>query len=122
MPSIVVQRGQFRLTTGQDCIKTYLAPILYESPAYRSHFCIHCGSPVPEPEPNGKSLEIPAGLLDDDPGIKPDKHIFIEFVPTWDQITDDVPQYSIADLVRERRGVELPTTFKLKSHYEGDDS
>jgi len=43
-----------------------------------------------------------AGLLDEHPGSVPDKHIFVGFLPGWDQITDTLPQYAIADLIRER--------------------
>ncbi|MFT4676960.1 MAG: hypothetical protein ACJAX5_002225 [Patiriisocius sp.] len=106
---------------GQDCIAIYMAPILYQVPAYQSQFCSRCGSPVPDSLPNGEFLEIPAGLLDDDPGRVPDKHIFVEFLPEWDQITDALPQFTIADLIRERHGAELPSTFVLRSHYDGGE-
>lgn len=98
-----------------------MAPILYQVPAYQSQFCSRCGSPVPDSLPNGEFLEIPAGLLDDDPGRVPDKHIFVEFLPEWDQITDALPQFTIADLIRERHGAELPSTFVLRSHYDGGE-
>jgi hypothetical protein len=109
------------MTSGKNLVSSFEASVLYESPAYRSMFCSKCGSPVPHPEPDGEFLEIPAGLLDDDPGIVPDKHIFIEFVPAWDRIADDLPQYRIEDLVLERSGQKLPDSFKLKSHYESND-
>ena len=117
-----VQRNQrYTLLRGENLIQSYAAPILYSEPAYRSHFCSKCGSLVPPKEPSGDFLEIPAGLFDDDPGIQPDRHIFIEFIPSWDRITDDLPQFSIRDLVRQRRNRELPKDFKLRSHHDSEN-
>lgn len=114
---LAVRTQDYRLLAGGHLVKTYEAPILYSPPAYESHFCSSCGSPVPPVEPQGDSLEIPAGLLDDDPHVKPDKHIFVEFVPPWHEITDSLPQYTIRELVRERTGRELPDDFASRSHY-----
>ena len=103
---------------GHELVKTYAAPILYQPPAYRSMFCSNCGSPVPPVDPADDWLEIPAGLFDDDPLIRPDKHIFVEFVPPWDEIADSLPQYTIRDLIRERSGRELPEDFEVRTHYD----
>jgi hypothetical protein len=53
-------------------------------------------------------LEIPGGLLDDDPGMKPDKHIFVELNPPWFEITDDLPQYDLQALIRLRANTKMP--------------
>jgi hypothetical protein len=118
LPVISVLSADYLMTAGRELVAAYTAPILYRPPAYRSWFCSKCGSPVPPPDPQGEKLEIPAGLLDDDPEIRPDKHIFIEFVPSWDRITDGLPQYTIKQLALERSGEELPEDFTLRSHYE----
>lgn len=122
LPVIGVFSADFRITAGKELISSYSAPILYQPPAYHSTFCSKCGSPVPPPEPEGEKLEIPAGLLDDDPGIRPDKHIFVEFIPPWDQISDNLPQFRIRELVLERSGKDLPAGFKLRSHYDVSES
>jgi hypothetical protein len=121
MSGLTVRSADYRMTDGKDLVSTFAAPVLYEAPAYHSLFCSRCGSPVPLPDPDGDSLEIPAGLLDDDPGMVPDKHIFVEFIPKWDRIADDLPQYSIGDLILERHGRELPEDFHLRSHYDTKD-
>ncbi len=92
----------FRLLTGGDCINTFDAPILHRPPAYRVYFCMHCGSPVPPAVPEGEFMEIAAGLLDDSPEMKPDKHIFTEHTPHWDEILDDLPQLTFEALVKLR--------------------
>ncbi len=112
-----VRTEDFRLVEGKDLIATYEAPILREPPAYRTSFCSRCGSPVPNPGPTaprrrtrGRTgrLEIPAGLLDDDPRLKPDKHIFIEVKSPWFEITDNLPQYDLQGLIELRAKTEMP--------------
>ena len=76
--------------SGKEQISSYSAPILYTMAAYTSYFCKKCGSPTP-PDMAPEFFEIPAGLLDDSPGIKPDRHIFTDFTPEWDRISDELP-------------------------------
>ena len=92
----------FRLVEGHELITTYEAPILREPPAYRVSFCSRCGSPVPNPAASSGLVEIPAGLLDDDPTMKPDKHIFVELKSPWFEIKDRLPQYDLPALTRLR--------------------
>ena len=106
---LYVRIEDFQLVEGSELMTTYEAPILREPPAYRASFCSRCGSPVPNPDPapprtRGRSglLEIPAGLLDDDPGVKPDKHIFVEVKSPWFEITDDLPQLDLPALIKLR--------------------
>jgi hypothetical protein len=100
-----VMLEDFRFIHGEELITVYEAPILRAPPAYRSAFCSRCGSQVPCPLPGQKWFEIPAGSLDDDPELRPDKHIFVEFNAPWFTITDDLPQYDMPRLqeLRERQ-------------------
>jgi hypothetical protein len=34
------------------------------------------------------------GAFDDDPGIRPQFHTFVDSRAPWDRISDDLPQYS----------------------------
>ncbi|MFT5208874.1 MAG: hypothetical protein ACI9CE_000591 [Flavobacterium sp.] len=122
MPSILVPSTAYKMTHGKEMLSSYEAPLLYGPPAYQNYFCFTCGSPVPSPHPSADMLEVPAGLLDEDPGMKPDKHIFVEFIPAWDRITDDLPQYDLKRLVRERQGLDLADDFKLWTHYDEDST
>ena len=67
-------------------------------PPYRASFCRRCGSPVPDPPPDSEWFEIPAGLLDGDPGLRPDKHILVELRAPWYEITDSLPRFDRARL------------------------
>lgn len=101
-----VRTEDFRLLQGRELIATYEAPIVQQPPAYRTFFCSRCGSPVPNPEPDTEWFEIPAGVLDGDPQLRPDKHIFVELKAPWFAISDRLPQYdkpALQVLRRSRR-------------------
>ena len=98
-----VRTEDFRLLQGKELITTYEAPLLESPPPYRTSFCGRCGSPVPKPDPQSSWLEVPAGLLEDDPGLRPDKHIFIELKAPWFEVTDTLPQFDKQRLHRLRR-------------------
>ena len=78
---------QFEMTAGEDKVKSYES-----SPGFPRHFCSGCGSVVPTPRPNGV-VAVPAGCLDDDPGFRPERHIFAGEKPDWDTIADDLPRF-----------------------------
>ncbi len=50
-----------------------------------------CGGPIPDD--SEEEVGIPAGTLDDDPGIRPQGHVFVEFKAPWFEITDSLPQF-----------------------------
>ena len=35
---------------------------------------------------------VPMGSFDDDPGVRPERHIFVDSRAPWDTITDDLPR------------------------------
>jgi hypothetical protein len=102
MAGVAAPRAAFKFLTGHELVKRYDAPILKSPPAYRSCFCSRCGCPVPDPLGKGDVMEIAAGLLDDDPGVRPDKHIFTDKKSPWYTIADTLPQYDEAALLRHR--------------------
>ena len=98
-----VRTSDFRLVSGAELIRSFEAPIRERPPAYRVAFCSRCGSPMPDPPPGANWFEIPAGLLDDDPELRPDKHIFVEHRSPWFEITDALPRRTKAELHASRR-------------------
>ena len=91
----------FRFLGGEEAIRGIILPVLERPPAYRVTFCGDCGSALPEPPESGY-FEIPAGLLDGDPGLAPDKHIYVEHNATWHTITDDLPRFTAAEIAVHR--------------------
>lgn len=88
---LLVDESDFRLVDGKERIRIYEAPIAAAPPAYRAGFCSRCGCPVPNRTASA-SWFVPAGALDDDPGVRPDRHIDVELKAPWDRIADRLPQ------------------------------
>jgi len=83
-----VPSANFEFVKGGDLIQVYES-----SPGVRRGFCRVCGSRVPSATADGKLYFVPAGLLDDDPGVKPALHMFVGSKAPWWEITDDLPQF-----------------------------
>jgi hypothetical protein len=105
MAAIGVRRTDFHWVGGCELIKSYEAPLLAAPPTYRVCFCTVCGSCVPDPEDNSEFFEIAAGLLDDDPRLRPERHIFIELKAPWFRVTDELPTLDKQALIKHRRGI-----------------
>ena len=43
--------------------------------------------------PDGAEVSIRMGAFDDDPGIRPEFHSFVDSMASWDLICDDLKQY-----------------------------
>ena len=56
-------------------------------------FCRTCGCPAPLLHPSGKLYWVPAGLLDDDPGVGIGQHIFVGSKAAWDVIPEGAPRF-----------------------------
>ena len=83
--------AQFQWVSGQSQIRTYEAPVSDKAPGYQRAFCTVCGAPVPIVD--GDSIRVPAGTLDDDPGVRPTRHIFVDCKAPWFEITDSLGQF-----------------------------
>jgi hypothetical protein len=83
-----VRLQEFRFLGGEDHIQRYES-----SPGNFRQFCRICGSPVPIVYPDGGTVTVPAGLLDDDPGVRPALHLFVGSKAPWWEITDGLPTF-----------------------------
>jgi hypothetical protein len=83
-----VDSSEFRWLKGEDLVERYQS-----SPGLQRGFCRTCGSNLPVPDPAEKTLFVPAGTLDDDPGVRPAAHIFVASKARWVEIGDDLPQF-----------------------------
>jgi hypothetical protein len=83
----------FRITAGAEAIGTFRS-----SSAGTRTFCSRCGSNL---EWRGSShperISIALGTLDDDPGLRPSRHIFVASKAPWYEIADGLPQFAAHD-------------------------
>ncbi|MFK8021308.1 MAG: GFA family protein [Pseudomonadales bacterium] len=75
-------------TAGEEQTKTYAL----ES-EWSTTFCLNCGSAVPQCHSEQPLCFVPAGSLDDDPGVAVMGHIYVGSKMSWDHIGDEAPQY-----------------------------
>jgi hypothetical protein len=62
------------------------------SPGFFRRFCPRCGSAVPGAPDHGVVF-LPAGNFDDDPGLRPQLHIFAASKAPWYEIPDTLPRF-----------------------------
>jgi hypothetical protein len=92
-PELGARREALRWLRGEDLITRYEAPILHQPPPLRRAFCRVCGSPLPVDLEGTDFVVVLAGVLDDDPGTKPFRHIYMSQAPAWDRVHDDLPRF-----------------------------
>ena len=59
-------------------------------------FCQQCGAVVPYAASDGTRMVLPAGGLDDDPGVRPCAHSGVATQAPWHPITDTLPRFTTA--------------------------
>ena len=89
---LIAEVADLRFVRGEGLVRKYKAPILEAPPPYAMSFCSQCGSPLPCRMPDDGYWNIPAGSLDDDPRVRPEKHIYVDLKAPWDEIAGDLPQ------------------------------
>ena len=95
-----VNISDFKWVQGADLVTLYES-----SPGYHRGFCRVCGSPILNKAEahfrlalvNPGFLDeygVALGVFDDDPGVRPERHIFIGSKAPWFDITDDLPRHT----------------------------
>lgn len=79
----------FRWEAGESLVQSYESSV----GNFRC-FCRVCGSNVPVLEDEATHVVIPAGALDDDPGVRPVVHIHTASKAPWFEIADGLPQFA----------------------------
>jgi hypothetical protein len=78
-----------RFTRGEGALASFKLP---EARFFTQVFCRTCGSPMPRIDRDRNLAVVPMGSLDDDPGGRPERHIFAASKAPWYAIADDLPQ------------------------------
>lgn len=79
-----------RFLRGEDLLSSYKVP---EALRFKHVFCRRCGSSMPNLSPERGFAVIPMGTLDDDPGMRPQGHIYVGSRAPWYEVPPGLPQY-----------------------------
>ncbi len=82
-----VSETAFRWTAGEETVRR-----CESSPGFFRSFCGTCGSSLPGRSPAGGWF-VPAGLFLEDPGRRPNAHIFAASKAPWYRIADDLLRF-----------------------------
>jgi len=82
-----VLREHFRWTHGQDALTAFES-----SSGKIRHFCSRCGSHLAAERSGSAAIVVRIATLDDDPGSRPEHHIWTEHDVPWLD-AEDLPKY-----------------------------
>lgn len=88
--NLIVAPEQFRWLQGEQHVRTYVPE---ETRHFTTAFCKKCGSSLPWRSKNGKGVIVPAGTLDEHPGIEPFQNIFFASRAPWYKPASALPEY-----------------------------
>jgi hypothetical protein len=78
--------GDVRDHQGGDAVRTYRP----EDDGWLKSFCSECGSQLFTTHPdNPELIAVRMGALDQDPGVRPSVHQFVDYAAPWEPVPDD---------------------------------
>ena len=84
-----VARGNFRWLKGEDKLTSYRS-----SPNKQRFFCSVCGCHIVAALDASEYVILRAASLDDDPGLKPQRHIWRSHDLAWLNYDDSIPSFA----------------------------
>ncbi len=88
--NILLKPESAEWTAGKELLKIFKVP---DARYFAVVFCSECGSPLPRVAPDMSIAVVPAGTLDDDPGLRPEARIFQDSRAEWSCDDSVVPGY-----------------------------
>ena len=88
--NIIMTPASVEWTAGESLLSHYKLP---EAKRFATVFCRECGSLMPRIAPDNSIAVIPAGTLDEDPGIRPERRIFQDSRADWSCPAEDLPSF-----------------------------
>jgi hypothetical protein len=89
--NLLVPRAQFEWVNGESSVKRYDLP---DAQRFSVWFCGECGCRVPHNIRTRDDVLVPAGLLDADPGMRPENSIFWASRATWYVEPREIQQFT----------------------------
>jgi hypothetical protein len=91
--NLIVALDALHFLKGEELLSKYRVP---EAKFFAHWFCKECGSTLPRHDEARGFAVVPMGSFDEDPGVRPERHIHVASKMPWDLITDDLPQFEAA--------------------------
>lgn len=88
--SLFLKLSQFAWTKGEELVRRREMP---EAEYYCTGWCDQCGSSLPWISRNGRYVLVPAGALDDDPGVAPTRDIHWASRAPWAVDPAELPKH-----------------------------
>jgi hypothetical protein len=81
----LAQPGSFQLVRGEDAVRAYRP-----DDGWHKSFCSACGSQLFAQNPEHTEwIAVRLGAFDEDPGVRPGVHQFVDYAAPWDPLPDD---------------------------------
>jgi hypothetical protein len=88
--NLLVQLPGVHFVRGEALLTSYRLP---DARFFAHVFCRICGASMPRID-EARGIAIgPVGAFDDDPGVRPERHIHVDSKASWDDITDGLPAF-----------------------------
>ena len=88
--NIIMKPATVKWLSGENLLGRYKVP---EAKRFATVFCSSCGSLLPRVAPDNSIAVVPAGTLDNDPGIAPERRIFGGSRAAWSCSDDSLPTF-----------------------------
>ena len=89
--NLMVSPDQFKWINGESLVARFTPE---ETKHFATSFCQNCGSSLPWHTKSGIAVVVPAGTLDDHPGIEPFQNIFCASKAAWYKQPSELPEYN----------------------------
>ncbi len=87
----ILPLNDVEFVAGEDELASYKVPAAEH---FMQVFCKTCGAKMPRLDTGRNIAIVPFGGLDDDPGVKPAHHIYVDYKAKWHEITDELPVFA----------------------------
>lgn len=88
--NLLVSPADFQWLRGEEFVGRYEVE---DAKHFATSFCKNCGSSLPWLGKSGKAVVVPAGSLDDDPGIRPFQNLFWDSRAAWYAEPSTLPKH-----------------------------
>lgn len=88
--NIIIDPPDFEWLSGEEYVGRFEMP---DAKHFATCYCKNCGSSLPWLTKSGKTVVVPAGTLDDDPGARPVHNVYYADKAPWHEESGSLKKY-----------------------------